>query len=140
MFKPTKSNSIKGYFDNLPAEQREKVTFLDEFIRKTAPSLKPYFAYNMLGYGKFPYKNYKKEMIEWPIVALASRKEYVSLYICSMDGDQYVAEKYKHDLGKVNVGRSCIRIKRVEDLNLKILEKIIKFAQTKPGLITNAKK
>lgn len=118
----------------LPKERREIVEYLDELIRHTSPELKRHFAYNMLGYGAFKYTNYKKEVIDWPIVALASQKNYVSLYVCALDGDQYLAEKFKDELGKVSVGKSCIRFKKIEDLHLETVKKIIKLAANKPGL------
>ena len=99
-----------------------------------APSLKPHFAYNMPGYGSFKYKNYKNEIIDWPTVGLASQKNYISLYICTVQNGEYVAEKHKNELGRVSVGKSCIRFKKIDDLNLKALEKIIKIAEKSPGL------
>lgn len=135
MFKPVKATTIKEYFDQLPAERREPMEFLDKFIKKTAPSLKPEFAYNMPGYGMFKYKNYKGEILDWPVVALASQKNYISLYVCAVENGEYIAEKHKNELGKVSVGRSCIRFKKIEDLDLKVLEKVIKLAVKFPGLV-----
>lgn len=133
MFKPVKATSVKEYLDMLPDECRAPVLFLHDFIQKVDPFLKPHFAYNMLGYGSFKCRNYKKEMIDWPTVSLASQKNYMSLYVCSVEGGQYIAEKYKDDLGKVSVGKSCIRFKKLEDLNLTTLEKILKLAARSPG-------
>ncbi len=135
MFKPVKAKTVSEYLDALAAERREIVEFFHHFIQKMAPSLKPHFAYNMLGYGKFPYKNYKKEIIDWPVVSLASQKNYVSLYVCAVQNGQYVAEKFKDELGKVSVGKSCIRFKKIEDVNLKTLETVLKIAEKDPGLV-----
>ena len=135
MFKPTKAKSIKEYLDALPPERREPIEFLHAMIQKVSPKLKPHFASNMLGYGSFPYKNYKKEPIEWPVIALASQKQYMSLYVCAIQNGKYIAETYKKDLGKVSVGRSCIRFKKLSDLNLVTLKKVIKAAEKNPGLV-----
>ncbi|MFA5774881.1 MAG: DUF1801 domain-containing protein [Ilumatobacteraceae bacterium] len=135
MFKPTKAKTIKQYIDAVPGERKEIILFLDDFIKKTVPKLKPHFSYNMLAYGKFPTRNYKKEMIEWPVISLANQKNYVSIYICAVDGDQYIAEKYKKDLGKVNVGRSCVRFRNWKDVNLPVLKKVLKEAAKHPGLV-----
>lgn len=135
MFKPVKAKSVKEYFDMLPPERRKPIKFLHDFIQKTAPNLKPHFAYNMLGYGSFKYKNYKKEVIDWPTISLASQKNYISLYICAIQNGEYLAEKYKNKLGKVSVGRSCIRFKKIEDLNLEALQKVIQLAEKNPGLV-----
>lgn len=122
MFKPLKATSVEEYFAMLPEERRETIKFLHNFIQKVAPALYPHFAYNMLGYGSFKYKNYKKETIDWPIVSLANQKNYMSLYVCAVQNGEYVAEKHKDELGKVSIGKSCIHFKQIADFNLKALE------------------
>lgn len=134
MFKPVKAKSSKEYFAMLSEDRRVAMEFLQKFILKNAPSLRPNFIYNMPGYGSFPYKNAKKEVSQWPIIALASQKNYISLYICAAEKGKYIAEKYKSELGKVSVGKSCIRFKKLEDVNLKTLKKVIQFATKFPGL------
>ena len=135
MFKPVKAKTVKEYFDMLPKERVAPMKFLHAFIQKTSPKLKSNFMYNMPGYGSFKYKSYKKEMLDWPVISLASQKNYISLYVCAVDHGEYIAEKHKKELEKVSVGRSCIRFKKVEDLNLKTLEKVIKLAAKSPGLV-----
>lgn len=147
MFKKIKAKSVAEYLEGVPEDRREIIEFLHKFIQKQAPSLKPHLAYNMLGYGSFAYKSYKKEMIEWPVVALANQKNYVSVYVCAVDDGEYLAEKYKEKLGspsagqttanrgKVSVGKSCIRFKKLEDVNLEVLAQVINEAEAKPGLV-----
>ncbi len=135
MFKAVKATSIKEYIALLEPERRKSILFLDGFIKKTVPKLKPLFAYNMLGYGTFKYINAQKKEIDWPVVSLASQKNYMSLYICSIEGGKYLAESHKDELGNVKVGKSCIQIKKIEDLDLKGLTKVLKLAAKKPGLI-----
>ncbi len=135
MFKPTKAKTVKNYLAAVPADRRELVEFMHDFIQKSAPSLKPHFSYNMLGYGSFPYRNYKKEQIEWPVIALASQKHYISLYVCAVENGKYIAEKHKKELGKVKVGKSCISFKKLEDVNLVTLKKVLKAAEKNPGLV-----
>lgn len=134
MFKPVKAASITEYMATLPEERKVVIEYLHKLIQQECPTLKPLFAYNMLGYGTFKYKNYKKEIIDWPTLALANQKNYISLYVCAVDGKEYLAEKYKDQLGKVSVGKSCIRFKKIEDVNIKTLIKIIKMAEKSPGL------
>ena len=134
MFKPVKAKTVKEYIDSVPKERKEMIVFLHKFIQKTAPKLKPHFSYNMLGYGSFPYKNYKKETISWPVISLANQKNYISVYVCAVEGGKYVAEKYTNELGKVSVGRSCIRFKKIEDVNLPVFKEVIMEAEKNPGL------
>lgn len=139
MFKATKANSVSTYLDHVPSERKDLINFMHEFIKKTVPKLKPHFAYNMLGYGSFPYLDYKKKEIEWPVIALANQKNYVSLYVCAVDKGEYIAEKYKAELGKVSVGKSCIRFKKLEDINLPALKKVLQLAAKSPGLVSTKK-
>ncbi len=133
MFKPVKAQNTEEYMAQLPEDRRAILEKLDRLIRTNAPDLKPAFSYNMPGYGAFKYTNYKKEVIDWPAVSMASQKNYVSVYICAVEGNEYLAEKYKDDLGKVSVGKSCIRFKKLEDVNLDTLQKLIKLAAKNPG-------
>jgi hypothetical protein len=135
MFKPVGATTHAEYFAQLPLERKELLAFLDDFIQKAAPSLKPNFIYNMLGYGTFDYMNYKKELIKWPVVALASQKNYISIYVCAVEDGSYLAESKKDRLGKVSVGKSCIRFKKLEDLNLDVLKEVIVAAEKSPGLV-----
>lgn len=134
MFKPSKATSVESYLAALLPERKEPILFLHKFIQKTVPALKPHFAYNMLGYGSFKYHNYQKKIIDWPIIALASQKNYMSLYICALNKGKYIAETHKEQLGNVSVGKSCIRFKKIEDLNLDTLKKVLKEAAASPGL------
>jgi len=132
MFKPVKAKTVDAYIRMLDSERKADIQFLHKLIQKILPKLNAHFAYNMLGYGSFKYKNYKKDVIDWPMVALASQKNYISCYVGSLEGKQYHAEKDKDKLGKVSVGKSCIRFKTVKDLNIGELTKILKKAAKSP--------
>lgn len=138
MFKPVKATSVEEYIATVPEDRKELIEYLHNFIQKAAPSLKPHFASNMLGYGSFQYRNNKKELLDWPTIALANQKHYVSIYVCSIIDGQYVAEKHAKELGNVSVGKSCIRLKKLDDINLPTLKKVIQLAAKKPGLVNDA--
>jgi hypothetical protein len=106
------------YLASLPEERRTALKRLHAGIRRAAPKLKPHMVNGMIGYGSFHYKYASGREGDWPIIALASQKAYISLYVCQPDGEGYLPERYKARLGKVSVGKSCIRFKRLEDLDL----------------------
>ncbi len=135
MFKKVKAKTVTEYLDSVGEDRRKDIKTLHTLIQKSSAKFKPWLAYNMLGYGIFKYTNYKKEVIDWPLVALAAQKNYISLYVCAVDAKGYIAEQHKKNLGKVSVGKSCIRFKRLEDVNIQELKTVLKLAAKSPGLI-----
>ena len=108
---------------------------VDELIRASAPSLERTMvsgmSVNMIGYGMFPYKFANGKVGEWPVVALANQKNYMSLYICATADGKYIPEANADRLGKVSVGKSCIRFKKLEDLNLETVRNILASLQAR---------
>lgn len=139
MFAKNPAQSVEEYLAHVSEDRKQAMYFLHNFIQKTVPSLKPHFAYNMLGYGIFQYLDAKRQKRDRPVVALANQKNYISIYVCALEENAYLAEKYAKDLGKVSVGKSCIRIKKLDTLNLDTLKKILQIAQKSPGLLSTAK-
>jgi len=116
-------------------EQEPDLRQLDELIRTSAPGLERTMvsgmAMNMVGYGMFHYKSKSGREGDWPVVALANQKNYMSLYICATENDKYLAEANANRLGKVSVGRSCIRFKNLDDLNLDTVRDILTTLQAR---------
>ena len=140
MFKPVNAKNFDEYMAMLTEDRRTILEEIDKLIRSSAPKLERNFIYNMPGYGKFTYQNNKKETLEWPVISMASQKNYVSVYVCSVGKGGYVAEVFKDRLGKVSVGKSCIRIKKLEDINMDVLKEVIQIAEKTPGLVYAADK
>ena len=80
----------------------------------------------MLAYGPWHYKYASGREGDWFRIGVASNKNYVSLYVCAMDGKSYVAERFKKALPKANIGKACVRFKRVSDLDEAVLAKLIR--------------
>lgn len=134
MFKPSKAKTMTGYLQAISEPRRSDVKTLHEFIKQTVRRLRPHFAYNMLGYGSFAYTSASGTKGEWPVIALASQKNYISVYVCSVRDGKYVAELYRRDFPKANIGKSCIRFRRLADIDLKKLAVVLKVAEKNPGL------
>jgi hypothetical protein len=134
MFAKNEAQSVEEYLLRVPEDRKKDIEFLHDFIQKAVPDLKPYFASNMIGYGSFYYLDSKKQKKEWPIIALANQKNYISIYVCTVIEDKSVAEKYKEELGKLSKGIGCIRFKKIEDINLETFKIVLKLAEEKPGV------
>lgn len=134
MFAKNEAKSVEEYLSKVPDDRKTDIYFLHDFIQKVVPKLKPYFASNMIGYGSFYYLDSKKQKKDWPIIALANQKNYISIYVCAVIEDKAAAEKYTKELGKHTKGISCIRFKKIEETNLETLEIVLKLAEKNPGV------
>ena len=134
MFAKNAATSVQEYLLMVPADRKKEIDFLHGFIQKAVPKLKPYYAANMIGYGSFYYLDSKKQKKDWPIIALANQKNYITIYVCPIVGDKAAAEKYKKELGKLTKSITCIRFKKIEEINLDTLKIILKLAEKNPGV------
>ena len=89
----------------------------------------------MIGFGKYHYKSERSTQEgDWLLVGFSPRKAAISLYVYS----GYPEHEYLlKDLGKFKMGKACIYIKKLSDINipaLKILvNETIKFLETRYG-------
>ena len=83
---------------------------------------------NIIGYGEMSYNNSSGKNVEWFGIGLAEQKNYISLYVNAVDGNQYLAQKYKGKLGKVKVGKSSVSFKTLDDIDLNALEEFLTIA------------
>lgn len=123
------AKTVDAYMSELPEDRRAIISALDSLIRNCAPELTRandiFMMYGMIGYGKYHYTYASGREGDWAAIALASQKNYISLYLCAADEHGYIPEQNKDRLGKVSVGKSCIRFKKLEDLNLEVVKELV---------------
>lgn len=127
--KPVGATSLRDYLARIPEPRRSDVKRLHALVRKAAPSLRPVFAAGpgMIGYGPYHYRYASGREGESFQIALASQKQHISLYLCCTDGQgSYVAEKHREALRPASVGKSCIRFKRLAQMDLAALERVVR--------------
>ena len=125
MIAPPEIKTPAQYFASLAEPHRSDVRALHDAIRKAIPEHKPGMIGGFLGFGKYRYKYASGREGDTGVVAIASQKQYISLYL-GCTGAGYLAEKNKHRLGKVSVGKYCIRFKKLADLDLKVAMDLVK--------------
>ncbi|MBM7614496.1 DUF1801 domain-containing protein [Alkaliphilus hydrothermalis] len=79
---------------------------------------------SIIGFGSYHYKSERsKQEGDWPLVGFSPRKAAISLYVYSGSSEhEYLLE----DLGKYTIGKSCIYIKKLADIDLEALKKIMR--------------
>ena len=113
------------YINSLEEPRKNEIKQLHKLIRKTVPNLKPHMKFGMLGYGTYHYKYSSGREGDWMVIGLANQKNYISLYACLSDGKKYIAEKHKNDLPKANIGKNCIRFKKLEDVDMNVIKHLL---------------
>lgn len=119
--KPAKQTIAEYIKDLSNEEQRQAKTLLEVF--KKATTMKPVLWGSMIGFGSYHYKYESGREGDMFATGFAMRKTGPTIYI--MPGYQDYSAILK-DLGPHKLGKSCLYVKRVEDINLKILQKLIK--------------
>jgi len=129
---------IGQFLASLPDEARDDMVALDREIGKVMDGL-PRELYvgkfwggtdqEIIGYGRYSYTRPNGQAVEWFVVGLALQKNYISVYVSAVEGNEYLSEKYGHELGKVKVGKSSISFKRVADIDLDKLADLVAKAR-----------
>lgn len=132
MFKSTSVKTPEEYINLIEEPRKGQIKAIHQFVLKTVPKLKPFIISGMIGYGTYHYKSKSGREGDWAVVLLASQKNYISLYACGVKDGRYVVESYKKDLPKASIGKSCIRFKKLEDLDLNVLAKVLKESEQNP--------
>ena len=119
------------YIAAADAAKQPSLKKLHQLIRETLPELKTCMVHGMIGYGPYHYRYQTGREGDTARVALASNKTGYSVYVMAVDRNgKYVAEQAKARLGKANVGKSCIRFKKIEDVNLDALVDVLAQVRT----------
>jgi hypothetical protein len=122
------------YIAAVDEKRRSDIAALDALIREHAPKLEPVIMGGMLGYGPFHYCYASGREGDACKLSIASNASYISLYCFASDADGYVAERYADRLGKAKIGKTCVMIKKLADLDEKALVALIEETAT-TGLV-----
>jgi hypothetical protein len=123
----SKAKTPAAYIAELEEPRRAEIKKIDALIRKTVPKLKPHILGGMLAYGPIQYRTKSGRESDWFKIGVASQKNYISIYFCAADDEGYAAERFKERLPKANIGKSCVRFKRLDDLDPKALSELMKL-------------
>jgi len=102
-----KVSSIEEYLAVIPFERKEILERLISILKEYFPEIKGTMEYRMPTYN--------------PVCAIASQKNYVSFYVYNYA----ILNKYRGELGKLKVGKSCIRFRTMDQLPEKTIRKIL---------------
>ena len=121
--KPTKA-SVKEFLNQISDQERRDDCFTVAKIMEEITGDKPkMWGPSIVGFGTWHYKYASGREGDWPVAAFSPRKKDLTLYLTpGFEEHQELMEK----LGKHSTGKSCLYIKRLSDIHVPTLKKLIK--------------
>jgi hypothetical protein len=132
--------SVDEYLAALPDDRRNALEAVRKVILKSIPKkIEEGIQYGMIGYfvphSVYPSGYHCDPLQPLPYIALASQKNYMSLYLMGLymrsDWKEAFESAYRATGKKLDMGASCVRFKRLEDLPLEVVGKAIKQVSLK---------
>jgi hypothetical protein len=121
--KPTRA-SVAAFLSAIEDEDRrrdcKKVAAMMKRITGSAPQM---WGPNIVGYGSYHFRYESGREGDWFVTGFSPRKRDLTLYIMSGFPRHDVLMK---KLGKYKTGKSCLYIKRLDDVDLDVLEELIR--------------
>lgn len=121
-----KANTPEDYINQLPEDRKEPIKKLRAVIKKNIPKgFEEMISYGMIGY-VVPHTLYPKGYhctpeLPLPFMNIASQKNFIAVYHMGAYAkkeliDWFVSEYPKHCKRKLDMGKSCIRFKNIDDI------------------------
>jgi hypothetical protein len=125
------AKTVQAYLDELPEGQREVVSMVRDLILANLPEgYQESMNWGMITY-EIPLERYPKTYNKQPLgyIALAAQKNHYALYLmgCYADSEQEVQlrQGFEQAGKKFDMGKSCLRFKKLEDLPFDVLAPVI---------------
>ncbi len=121
----TKPNdqSVEGFLNQVPDEKKRQDSFtILELIKQVTGEEPIMWGDSIIGFGRYHYKYASGREADWFITGFSPRKQNLTLYIMS-GFDEY--DDLLNKLGKHSTGKSCLYIKKMEDIDQYVLRELI---------------
>jgi uncharacterized protein YdhG (YjbR/CyaY superfamily) len=132
----SKATSPDEYISELPDERKAAVSKLRKIILENIPDgFEETMSYGMIGYvvphSIYPAGYHCDTKLPLPFINLASQKNYIALYHSGMYASPDLLEWFKSEYAKVvptklDMGKSCIRFKKVERIPYDLIGELVK--------------
>jgi uncharacterized protein YdhG (YjbR/CyaY superfamily) len=132
----SKATTVEQYISEAPDERKEALQKLRKVILDNLPDgFQECISYGMIGY-VVPHSIYPKGYhctpeLPLPFMSFASQKNSINFYHMGLYAepelyDWFVAEYPKHSAQKLDIGKSCLRIKKPENIPFELIGELVK--------------
>jgi hypothetical protein len=127
----SKAKTVDQYIDELPPERKKIISELRKVIKKNLPpGFSEGMGYGMMGWSVphslYPAGYHCTPELPLPFIGIASQKNFVAVYHMGIYADPgllnwFTGEWKKHSCKKLDMGKSCIRFKKPEDIPINLI-------------------
>ena len=127
----SKAQTPDEYFFSLPEERKQAMNELRKMILKNIPKgFSEVMSYGMVGYvvphSLYPGGYHCDPKLPLPFMCIASQKNFIAVYHMGIYSDKklldwFTKEYPKHSSKKLDMGKSCIRFKKPEEIPFKLI-------------------
>lgn len=120
------ANTVEEYIAKVPKERTAAISKLRDTVKNNLPKgFEEGISYKMIGYfvphSIYPHGYHCNPKLPLPFINIASQKNFVALYHSGIYADKnlldwFVGEYPKYVKTKLDMGKSCIRFKKVENI------------------------
>ncbi len=136
----SKATSVAAYVSSLTAERRAAIEAVRKVIKANLDKdIQEGMGYGMIGYAighdVFPSGYHCDPKLPLPVGALASQKNYLSFYWMTLyssgPDEAWFRARWAKTGKKLDMGKCCVRFKRLEDLPLELIGELVKRTKAK---------
>ena len=130
----TKAKTVNEYLRLLPPDRRKAISAVRDVILANLPKgYEECMQFGMIGYAVphslYPAGYHCKPSEPFPFASLGSQKNHMALYLMCAYGDSKTNEWFRKAYAatgkKLDMGKSCVRFKKLEDLPLDVIGQVI---------------
>ncbi len=129
--------NVEDFLNSIADDTRRTDCFtVLEFMKKATKTEPKMWGPSIVGCGEYHYKYASGHEGDTCLVGFASRKDAIVLYLCGRDEN---SEKLLPTLGKYKSGKGCLYIKKLADVDQKVLQSLIKYSVAKIKSLSKTK-
>ncbi len=127
----SKAATVDDYLAELPEDRKKAILALRKEVKKNlSKGFKEQMSYGMIGYviphSIYPDGYHCSPKDPLPFMNIASQKNFIAVYHMGVYADKklldwFTAEYTKLGIGKLDMGKSCIRFKKPENIPVKLI-------------------
>lgn len=136
-----KAESVKEYLENIPEERKPAMNQLRDIVKNNIPKgFEECLSYGMIGYvvphSIYPDGYHCNTKLPLPFINIANQKNFIALYHMGIYADKdlmswFVEEYPKHSKYKLDMGKSCIRFKKIDHIPYDLIKALIQKMKVK---------